>query len=171
MIKLHGAPKPHAVSARPCRGLGPALSDAGTGAAPEGRPCGLPCEVFGPGRGGGGLRQPHPDSGPAPSARTPLLCSVPPVPSASCPERSCSCTRRSSTAGRSCSCARSVGTGPRAAMACKCTSKPSTGGGWPIFPWAWPSSRPARGPRSLFADTRNRLFSTRSVAPAGASEG
>lgn len=58
----------------------------------------------------------------------PLSLSVPPVPSASCPGRSCSCTRRSSTVGRSCLCARSAGTGHRAGMACRCTSRPSTGG-------------------------------------------
>lgn len=88
-------------------------------------------------QGGGGSSRaaaPCPHSGPAPSERSPLPCSVPPVPSASCPERNCSCTRLSSTEGRSCLCVRSVGTGRPAAMACKCTSKPSTGGGGPVFP-------------------------------------
>lgn len=69
-----------------------------------------------------------------------LSHSVPPVPSASCPGRNCSCTRLSSTVGRSCSCVRSVGTGPPAGMACRCTSRPSTG----VHRWSFP--RPVRGP-------------------------
>lgn len=60
-------------------------------------------------------------------ALLPLPCSVPPVPSASCPEQNSSCTKLSSTVGRSCLCVRSVGTGPQAEMACRCTSRPSTG--------------------------------------------
>ncbi|KAI2514858.1 zinc finger and BTB domain containing 48 [Homo sapiens] len=43
------------------------------------------------------------------------------------PHASCSCMKLSSTVVRSCLCVRSVGTGPRAGMACRCTSRPSTG--------------------------------------------
>lgn len=91
-----------------------------------------------PGVGGAGSWAALPCPHPVPSVRSLLPCSVPPVPSASCPGQSCSCTRLSSTGERSCLCVRSVGTGPRAGTACRCTPKPSTGGGWPGFPWAWP---------------------------------
>lgn len=57
-----------------------------------------------------------------------LSLSVPPVPSASCPGRNCSCMRLSSTVGRSSLCVRSAATGRRAETACRCTSRPSTGG-------------------------------------------
>lgn len=82
-------------------------------------------------------------------ALPPLYLSVPLVPSASCPGRSCSCTRRSSTVGRSCLCARSAGTGHQAGMACRCTSRPSIGGTvllGAVFPGAilpGPSSGPS----------------------------
>lgn len=79
-----------------------------------------------------------------------LSLSVPPVPSASCPGRSCSCMRHSSTVGRSCLYARSAGTGLRAGMACKCTSRPNTGG--TILPGAvLPRPGPAATPRSQSA--------------------
>lgn len=96
MIKLHGAPKPHAVSAR--RGWGS---------------CG--CRTAPP--------WPHLDH-PLPVSS---ICSAPLVPSASCLGQSYSCTRLLSIAERSSSCVRSVGTGPRAATGCRCTSRPSTG--------------------------------------------
>ena len=67
-----------------------------------------------------------------------LSLSVPPAPSASCPGRNCSCTRLSSTAGRSSLCVRSAATGRPAETACRCTSRPSTGGGGPSSPRAWP---------------------------------
>lgn len=68
MIKLHGAPKPHAVSARLCE-AGRARSDAGAVAGPEGGLCGF-CPVALPG-------WPRPPS-PWPS----LL----PLPGPSCPQ-------------------------------------------------------------------------------------
>ncbi|XP_029395776.1 telomere zinc finger-associated protein isoform X1 [Mus pahari] len=97
MIKLHGAPKPHAVSARQ-----------------------------GWGSGGSGTAQscPHLDALPLPVSPT---CSAPLVPSASCLGRSYSCTRLLSIVEKSSLCVRSVGTGPRAATGCRCTSRPSTG--------------------------------------------
>lgn len=107
MIKLHGAPKPHAVSAR--RGWG----TCGSWAA---QPC------------------PHLAPPPLPVS---TACSAPRVPSASCPGQNCSCTRLLSTVEKSCLCVKSVGTGPQAATVCRCTSRPSTGtspslaGVWP----------------------------------------
>lgn len=149
MIKLHGAPKPHAVSARLCQGWGPG-----------------PLRCWEPAQGGGvaGLEQ----AGYAVSqgrdsraallltlALPPLSLSVPLVPSASCPGRSCSCTRRSSTAGRSCLCARSAGTGHQAGMACRCTSRPSIGG--TVLPGAILPGPSSSGPSSLGCPPQGHL--------------
>uniref|UniRef100_A0A8C3T712 Uncharacterized protein n=1 Tax=Chelydra serpentina TaxID=8475 RepID=A0A8C3T712_CHESE len=57
-------------------------------------------------------------------------CSALPAPNASCLERSCACTRHSSTVERNFLSARSVGTGLRVAMACRCTSRLNTGKAW-----------------------------------------
>lgn len=97
MIKLHGAPKPHAVSASQGWGSG------GSGTA---QPC------------------PHLDVLPLPVSST---YSAPLVPSASCLGRSYSCTRLLSIVEKSSLCVRNAGTGPRAATDCRCTSRPSTG--------------------------------------------
>ena len=80
-------------------------------------------------------------------ALPPLSLSVPLVPSASCPGRSCSCMRRSSTVGRSCLCARSAGTGHQVGMACRCTSRPSIGG--TVLPGAILPRPSSPGPSSL----------------------
>lgn len=96
MIKLHGAPKPHAVSARQ-------------------------------GWGTRGSWMAHPVLTWHCSLCLSPACSVPLVPSASCLGRNSNYTRLLSTVGKSCLCVRSVGTGPRAAMGCRCTSRPSTG--------------------------------------------
>lgn len=146
MIKLHGAPKPHAVSARPRQGWGPG-----------------PLRCREPAQGGGvaGLEWAGCAVSQGRDSRAALLLtlalptlsrSVPPVPSASCPGRSCSCMRHSSTVERSCLCARSAGTGLRAGMACKCTSRPNTGG--TILPGAvLPRPGPAATHRGQSAPT------------------
>lgn len=153
MIKLHGAPKPHAVSVAVLR-AGPARSDAGTVAAPGVAVRFLPCGVS---RGARTPGQPRPALTLLPLSG-PFCPSVPPVPSASCPGQNCSCTRLSSTAERSCLCVRSVGTGPRAGTACRCTPRPSTGWGWPVFPQGLALRRlqASKWPGRQCADTRVR---------------
>lgn len=108
MIKLHGAPKPHAVSAK--QGWG----SCGPWTA---QPC------------------PHLDPLPLPVSP---FCSAPLVPSASCLGRSYSCTKLLSIVEKSSLCVRNVGTGPQAAMGCRCTSRPSTGINECLLSLVWP---------------------------------
>lgn len=133
---------------------GPARSDAGTVAAPGVAVRFLPCGVS---RGARTPGQPRPALTLLPLSG-PFCPSVPPVPSASCPGQNCSCTRLSSTAERSCLCVRSVGTGPRAGTACRCTPRPSTGWGWPVFPQGLALRRlqASKWPGRQCADTRVR---------------
>lgn len=142
-----GLAEPHDQAARSpqascCKcqtGLGPGAlmqheqSEAAVAVPRMGRkPCGL-CH-WGIVGACGDPRQPHAVlTWPWALCLSPLPHSVLPVPSASCPGQSCSCMRLSSTVGRSCLCVRSVGTGPRAATDCRCTSRPSIGVCQPVL--------------------------------------
>ena len=165
MIKLHGAPKPHAVSDREgwaCFNAGMSKSEL----CPEWAAGHVLSVVRGVGGrvgllfragvlvglpGSPSLLSPWPWSLPLPAWSA---CSAPPVPSASCLGQSCSCMKLSSTVVRSCLCVRSVGTGPRAGMACRCTSRPSTGACRPFSLGAQSCCQPRLAPagKTEFAD-------------------